>query len=155
MKVAVVPPVPEGDERFWPGGVERLLYMEYQGFLQSAHFRGGLRCTSCHLPHGSQYGKALVRRTEELCAECHDGGAARGPVHVGHPAKGAGCVDCHMAVVNPGSDRTPVRTHTLRFLEPEQALTTGMPSSCTTAACHAERDAAWAAGVVRGWRGGP
>ncbi|HSH68923.1 MAG TPA: cytochrome c3 family protein [Deferrisomatales bacterium] len=146
---------PEGDARFWPGGVERLPYMEYQGFLQSAHFRGGLRCTSCHLPHGSQYGKALVRRTEDLCTECHAGGGARGPVHTRHPAGKAGCVDCHMAVVNPGSDWVPVRTHTLRFLEPERAQATGMPSSCATASCHAGRDAAWAAGVVRAWRQRP
>ena len=68
----VAPPAPAGDRWFWPGGVERLPYMEYQGFMQSAHFREGLRCTSCHLPHGSPYGKALVRRTEELCGECHD-----------------------------------------------------------------------------------
>jgi hypothetical protein len=37
--------------------------------------------------------------------------------------------------------------------EPAQALATGMPSS-RTSACHGDRDVAWAAGVVSGWRRG-
>jgi predicted CXXCH cytochrome family protein len=142
----------DGGAEFWPGGVERLAYMEFQGFVRSAHFRAGLRCTSCHLPHGSEFGKALVRRTEELCVQCHGPGLSGGPVHTAHPAGAAGCADCHMTVVNPGAADAAVRTHTLRFLEPERTANLGMPSSCT-ATCHPERGQDWAATVVRGWRG--
>lgn len=140
-----------GGTEFWPGGVERMPYMEFQGFVRSAHYRAGLRCTSCHLPHGSEFSRALVRRTEELCGQCHGRELADGPVHQGHPAAAAGCVDCHMAVVNPGTPGGSVRTHTLRFLEPGQAGPLGMPSSCTVS-CHTDKGLAWAAEVLSGWR---
>lgn len=56
-----------------------------------------------------------------------------------------------MSTVNPEAGSGRVRTHTLRFLPPARSLATGMPTSCT-GACHPGKDAAWAAGAMKGWR---
>ncbi len=136
---------------FWPDGTERLPFMEYQGFLQSRHARSGLSCTTCHLPHGSDKPHGLRRRTEELCRGCHGRDLPDTPVHRGHPEGAAGCVDCHMTVVNPADRYMRVRTHTFRFLAPGGPP--GRPDSCT-ASCHADHDPAWAQGAIQGWKGG-
>jgi tetratricopeptide (TPR) repeat protein len=45
------------------------------------------------------------------------------------------------------------RDHGFKVPRPDLAQTLGVPDPCTQ--CHQERDAAWAAGLVAGWRGGP
>lgn len=145
-------PVPgETTALFWPDGTERQPFMEYEAFLQSGHYRAGLSCTTCHLPHGSDQPRGLRRRTADLCLGCH--GEVLGAVvaHRAHPAGRADCVDCHMSPVNPEAGSNRVRTHTLRFLSPAGSLATGTPTSCT-GACHPGKDAAWAAGAMKGWR---
>lgn len=145
------PAVGKTTEFFWPDGTERQSYMEYQGFRQSRHFNEGLSCTTCHLAHGSDYPFNLRRRTTDLCRNCHRGADGDTPVHRGHPAGKATCVDCHMAAGNSAPQEAHVHTHTFRFLEPSNSVTSGMPNSCTTE-CHRGRDLRWAAGVVRAWR---
>lgn len=138
-------------EFFWPDGAERLSYMEYQGFLQSRHAKEGLSCTTCHLAHGSDYPFNLRHKTVDHCQSCHSRGPGDTPVHRGHPAGKATCVDCHMAVVNRAAAQAQVHTHTFRFQEPSESLGTEIPNSCTVE-CHRGREPRWAAGVVRGWR---
>ncbi|MBI5014603.1 MAG: hypothetical protein HZB55_03815 [Deltaproteobacteria bacterium] len=137
---------------FWPDGTERLAYMEYQGFRQSRHFEEGLSCTTCHLAHGSDYPFNLRRRTVDLCETCHRDASALTPVHRGHPAGKATCVDCHMAMTNLAPREAHAHTHTFRFLEPSAAaVRAGRPDSCTVE-CHRDRDPRWASGAVRAWR---
>jgi tetratricopeptide (TPR) repeat protein len=45
----------------------------------------------------------------------------------------------------------PRRDHSMRVPRPDQSVAFGVPNACT--ACHADRDARWAADVVRGWLG--
>jgi predicted CXXCH cytochrome family protein len=148
----VIRPVPgQASELFWPDGTERLPFMEYQGFVQSGHYRVGLTCTTCHLPHGSDNPRGLRRRTSDLCVGCH--GEVLGAVraHQAHPSGGADCVDCHMTPVAGGPGALRVRTHTFRFLDPTRSQDSGMPSSCA-GSCHAGRDARWAAQAMERWR---
>jgi predicted CXXCH cytochrome family protein len=146
-----VPSPGKATDFFWPDGTERQAYMEYQGFVQSRHFKAGLSCTTCHLAHGSDYTFNLRRKTVDLCENCHGSTPVEAPVHRGHPAGKATCVDCHMAVINPSPGEAHVHTHTFRFLDPSGFLSSGMPNSCTSE-CHPGRDLRWAAGVVRSWR---
>jgi len=138
-------------EFFWSDGTERLPFMEYQGFVQSGHYRVGLACTTCHLPHGSDQVRGLRRRTADLCLGCHGDvlGAVR--AHTAHPEGKADCVGCHMSPVDPSARAARVRTHTFRFLAPDRSGAAARPSSCT-GACHPGKDSAWAAEALRGWR---
>lgn len=46
-------------------------HQQYQGFLQSAHYKSGqLSCITCHAPHA---GKGKLKKVPaKACAECHD-----------------------------------------------------------------------------------
>jgi predicted CXXCH cytochrome family protein len=146
-------PVPGATtDYFWPDGTERRTFMEYQGFIQSGHYRAGLACPTCHLPHGSDKPHGLRRKTSELCLGCHGQEGEAGPVHRAHPKGEASCVDCHMSLANPEPDQAHIHTHTLRFLEPAVAQETGMPSSCTVE-CHPGKGHRWAAETLKAWRG--
>lgn len=136
---------------FWPDGTERLPFMEYQGFIQSGHHRAGLTCVTCHNPHGSDREHNLRRKTDELCGGCHGERLDTCPGHREHPTAKAECTDCHMSLSNPEPDQAHVHTHTFRFLEPERAARTGIPSSCTLE-CHPRRTLPWAVQVLREWR---
>lgn len=145
-------PVPgETTELFWPDRTEREPFMEYEGFIQSGHYRAGLSCATCHRPHGSDKPRGLRRRTTDLCLGCHGEVLASVAAHRNHPGSRADCVDCHMSPVNQEVGSGRVRTHTLRFLSPARSLATGMPTSCI-GACHPGRDASWAAGAMEGWK---
>src|SRR5690606_36057128 len=66
--------------------------------------------------------------------------------HSGHAPAAAACVDCHMP------ERTymsvdPRRDHSFRIPRPDLSVATAAPNACTN--CHADRDAAWAASVLR------
>ncbi len=144
----------ETTEAFWPDGTERLPFMEYLGFLQSGHYRVGLSCTTCHLPHGSEHPRSIRRKSADLCRGCHDAREPGGRTHRAHPQKAATCVDCHMSLSNPRPDRAHFRTHTFRFLNPVRALETpGKPSSCTVS-CHSGKDDRWAADAMETWSAG-
>ena len=46
-------------------------HQEYQGFIQSEHYKSGkMSCTSCHSPHA---GKGKPRKVPAAsCTKCHD-----------------------------------------------------------------------------------
>lgn len=136
---------------------------EYGSFLQSKMHARGVRCSDCHEPHSL----ALRREGNVLCTACHSPTpSARASVdlaqlvrknydssehhHHAPGTPGSRCVDCHMPtrtymVVDPRRD------HGFRVPRPDLASATGAPDACT--ACHAERDAAWAAAEIARWSG--
>ena len=121
---------------------------EYGSFLQSRMHAAGVTCSDCHEPHTQR----LRAEGNALCAQCHDPATFDVPAHHHHAAAstGAKCVDCHMPV------RTymvvdPRRDHSLRVPRPDLGVALGVPDACT--ACHADRDAKWAAAAVTEWRG--
>lgn len=130
-------------EHFWADGTERLPFMEYQGFIQSGHYRVGLTCTTCHLAHGSDHPRSVRRKTEELCRGCHGEVLEAVRAHTAHPEGKAGCVDCHMAVLSAGAEGGRTRSHTFRVRLPAPG-SAAVPDSCTVA-CHGDRAPGWAA----------
>ncbi len=138
-------------ELFWGDGTERLPFMEYQGFVQSGHYRVGLTCTTCHLPHGSEHPRSLRRRTDDVCDDCHGEVLAAVRAHTAHPEGKADCLDCHMAALSGGSGLARTRSHTFRFRPPASASTQRAPDSCTVS-CHGDRGPAWAAEALGAWR---
>ena len=142
----------EGQEAlFWPDGVERRAWMEYQGFVQSGHHRVGISCTTCHATHGSDHERSLRRNASKLCSGCHAESAPRPAAHARHPGGKAGCVDCHMPLVNGDSREPHVHSHTFRFLPPSAEEDSHRPSSCTSR-CHPGREPGWTARTLEEWQ---
>jgi predicted CXXCH cytochrome family protein len=133
---------------YFADGQQRDEVYNYGSFLQSRMANAGVTCSDCHEPHSA----ALRVTGNALCARCHAASRYDAPEHHHHKAGGAGsaCVACHM----PARTYMQIdarRDHSFRVPRPDLTTLTGSPSAC--AACHANRPAEWAAGVVKGWLG--
>lgn len=119
----------------------------YGSFLQSRMYRAGVTCTDCHNPHTAELHTGA--EPNDVCAQCHLPTRFQTAEHSGHDAEQAGCVDCHMTsrtymVVD---DR---RDHSFRIPRPDLSDVAETPNACN--GCHEDRDAAWAASAIDGWR---
>lgn len=88
-------------------------HQEYQGFLQSKHFKtAGMSCLSCHSPHASPT-RAMLDATQS-CAKCHDASYT---------------VDAHMPGTGKTADNLFVRSHTFIKNQERKGLPTvkGVP----------------------------
>ena len=128
---------------YYPDGQQRDEVYIWGSFLQSKMHRAGVTCSDCHAPHSAK----LRAEGNAVCAQCHLPARYDSPKHHFHKpgAKGSACVDCHMPqttymVIDPRRD------HSLRVPRPDQSVSLGVPNACT--GCHADKDAAWAAGVL-------
>ena len=123
------------------GQIQDEVYV-YGSFVQSRMYRAGVVCTDCHDPH-----RPTIEVGDAVCSKCHEPARFDTPEHHLHEpgSPGASCVACHM------SERTfmvvdPRRDHSFRVPRPDLAASIGTPDACS--ACHAERGAEWAAGVL-------
>jgi tetratricopeptide (TPR) repeat protein len=120
----------------------------YASFLQSRMHRAGVTCSDCHDPHSL----GLRAPGNGVCAQCHAASKYDAASHHFHRpgSAGAACVGCHMpAATYMLVD--PRRDHSLRVPRPDLSVELGTPNAC--AACHADRDPAWARDSVRAWYG--
>ena len=137
----------------------------YGSFVQSRMHARGVTCSNCHDAHSA----TLRLQGNAVCTQCHnpDGGPTTAlaggderrdfptlrradydtAAHYFHEPGGDGarCVSCHMPqktymVVD---DR---RDHSFRIPRPDLSVALGVPDPCT--ACHTDRTAEWAAGVI-------
>jgi predicted CXXCH cytochrome family protein len=153
-----VPPPGEPDtfrQRFWSDGTARLTAYEYVGLTQSPCFRGGtFSCTSCHTMHAGNAAGQLApdRLGDRACTQCHAAIARDVGSHTHHaPASsGSRCVECHMPRIVYGVLDIH-RSHRVEVPDVARDVEGGRPDACT--ACHADRDAAWAADRMRDFWG--
>jgi predicted CXXCH cytochrome family protein len=153
-----VPPPGDPDtfrERFWSDGTARLTAYEYVGVTQSPCFRGGaFACTSCHTMHAGDAAGQLApdRLGDRACTQCHAAIARDVGAHTHHaPASsGSRCVECHMPRIVYGVLEIH-RSHRVEVPDVARDVEGGRPNAC--AACHADRDAAWAADRMRDFWG--
>ncbi len=153
-----VPPPGEPDtfrQRFWSDGTARLTAYEYVGLTQSPCFRGGtFSCTSCHTMHAGNAAGQLApdRLGDRACTQCHAAIARDVGAHTHHaPASsGSRCVECHMPRIVYGVLDIH-RSHRVEVPDVARDVEGGRPDACT--ACHADRDAAWAADRMRDFWG--
>jgi tetratricopeptide (TPR) repeat protein len=129
---------------YHPDGQQRDEVFDWGSFLSSRMYEKGVTCGDCHEPHGGQ----LHAPGNAVCAQCHAATKYDAPEHhfhaVGSP--GTACAACHMPtetymVVDPRHD------HSFRVPRPDRTATLGVPNACN--ACHADRDATWAATELR------
>jgi predicted CXXCH cytochrome family protein len=105
-------------------------------------YAAGVTCSDCHEPHGGK----LRAEGNAVCARCHASATYETKAHLLHApgSAGASCVACHMPtrtymLIDPRHD------HSLRVPRPDLAQYE-VPNACN--GCHADRDAAWAAGMI-------
>lgn len=128
----------------YPDGQIRDEVYELVAFQTSVMHREGVRCTSCH---GDT--KQALPAGNAVCRSCHEAGY-EAPSHTRHPVGSAGatCTGCHMPVT-VFMERDPRHDHSFQRPDPELTVALGVPNACNR--CHTERDAAWAAALVREW----
>src|SRR5262245_8538094 len=131
---------------------ERLYYVDGQqldevydhgSFLQSKMYAKGVTCSDCHDPHTQK----LRAPSNQVCAQCHQAAKYNTQAHHLHPAASAGAqrAACHMPtrtymLIDPRHD------HSIRIPRPDLTIRYGVPNACS--ACHANKDARWAANAI-------
>jgi Tfp pilus assembly protein PilF len=115
----------------------------YGSFVQSKMYAKGVTCSDCHDPHTQK----LRAPGNAVCSQCHAPAVYETSSHLMHPtgAPAAQCVACHMPartymLIDPRHD------HSMRVPRPDLTVRYGVPNAC--AACHGDRDAAWAAAAI-------
>lgn len=100
-------------------------------------------CLSCHGGQGP--GKIPPGATTDAqgLVNTIDGHTYHNAIDGIRPAAGNGslCTGCHMPFTAKSSYKYDIRTHSFRFLYPEESLTvTDRPNGCMTATCHTAYD---------------
>jgi predicted CXXCH cytochrome family protein len=142
------------DETFHPDGQPKVyLYPAGLHLMSTCFTEGDLVCTSCHDPHGSDHEVDLVasKRSTALCASCHEEIAADPTSHSHHKLESEGntCVGCHMPYHDVTGEK--MTDHRIASPSPQNSVRFGVPNSCNTSGCHAEKTPAWAAEYVDNW----
>jgi predicted CXXCH cytochrome family protein len=131
--------------------------MQGNDFVQSLMYARGVTCFSCHDPHGGD-NVAMVRKTgNALCLDCHGPNAQAGPhapsveAHTHHKADSAGseCIACHMPKIEQTIADQNVRSHTFRFVTPDNTETLKIPNACNL--CHTDKSIEWARTALESW----
>jgi len=133
--------------------------MQGNDFVQSAMYKHGVTCFSCHDVHGTGNNADLIKPAGQLCLTCHNPASPNGPRgatiedHTHHRAGSAGseCVNCHMPKIEQTIADINVRGHTFNFITPEMTDQYKIPNPCTS--CHADKTTDWARQALKTWSG--
>ncbi|HCK12402.1 MAG TPA: hypothetical protein DHW45_21190 [Candidatus Latescibacteria bacterium] len=142
------------DETFYPDGLPRVyIYPVALHLISSCYTEGELVCTSCHDPHRSEHETDLLsdKKTTALCTGCHEEIAANPTGHSNHRfgSDGNTCVACHMPYHQVTGEK--MTDHRIVSPSPRNSELFGVPNSCNSKGCHADKSTAWAAGYVDQW----
>jgi predicted CXXCH cytochrome family protein len=132
---------------FVDGQIQDEVYV-YGSFLQSRMYHKGVSCSDCHEPHSLE----LKQQGNAVCLQCHAADKFDTKKHHLHDSNSTGalCAECHMPpttymVVDPRHD------HSMRIPRPDLSVSLGVPNACNR--CHEDKDASWAAELVKQWYG--
>ncbi|MCU7918363.1 MAG: hypothetical protein KZQ95_08380 [Candidatus Thiodiazotropha sp. (ex Epidulcina cf. delphinae)] len=115
-------------------------HQQYIDWKQSAHYREGVTCLSCHFVHklGNPVvrGQTLERSGDNTCLSCHTMINRVGAHSIHSSAK---CVACHMPRIAKSAESGDIHSHVFVALLPEDTLKNPkIPNSCQT--CHKHKD---------------
>lgn len=141
----------------FPDGTAHKNRMQGNDFVQSVMYRRGITCFSCHDVHGTSNNADLIKPVGQLCLTCHGPQSPNGPhaasieAHTHHAAGSAGseCVNCHMPKIEEEFGDVKVRSHTFKFIPPEETDLYKIPNPCTS--CHTDKTTAWARASLKSW----
>jgi predicted CXXCH cytochrome family protein len=131
--------------------------MQGNDFVQSQMYKRGVTCFSCHDVHGTPNNADLIKPARDVCFTCHAPGSPNGPraatieQHTHHAPGSAGgdCVACHMPRIEQTIANVSVRSHTFRFVTPEESEQFKIPNACVD--CHKDKSNAWATAALKKW----
>jgi predicted CXXCH cytochrome family protein len=131
--------------------------MQGNDFIGSLMYARGVTCFNCHDPHGTENPGMVREQGNTLCLGCHGPNTQNGPhavtieQHSHHATGSAGneCIACHMSKIAETLGDVKVRSHTFRFIWPEQTEALNIPNACNL--CHADKTTAWATEALRSW----
>ena len=131
--------------------------MQGNDFVQSAMYKHGVACFSCHDSHGTPNESLLIKPSRDLCLTCHNTTSPNGPrgasleAHTHHAkgSPGSDCVACHMPKIEQTIANVNVRSHTFNFITPTMTEQFKIPNPCT--GCHADKSTEWAKETIRTW----
>jgi len=108
---------------------------------------GKLHCVTCHTSSGRYRFKK--EKFNHACLPCHEERVRNVTAHSHHPAdsEGSKCISCHM----PKTEFARMQRSDHSMLPPTPATTLLYQSPNACNGCHADKDAAWADKIVRGW----
>lgn len=114
-------------------------HQQYIDWKQSAHFREGVTCVSCHYVHqlGNPVSRGQTKETgSKTCTTCHELINKTG-AHSVHSF--GNCVGCHMPRIAKSAESGDIHSHVFITLMPEDTLKNPkIPNSCQT--CHKHKD---------------
>ena len=131
--------------------------MQGNDFVQSAMYRRGVTCFSCHDVHGTENYAQLRKPVNKICTDCHGPMSLNGPrtatleehTHHKEGSPGSECVACHMPKIETTIADIKVSAHTFAFITPSMTEKYQMPNPCTT--CHTDKSTDWAKQAIRRW----
>jgi predicted CXXCH cytochrome family protein len=131
--------------------------MQGNDFVQSAMYLRGVSCYSCHDVHGTANNAQLLKPANVMCLECHGPRSPNGPhaptieAHTHHATgtEGDQCVSCHMPKIEQTIADVNVRSHTFRFVTPEETDSLKVPNACNL--CHKDKTTAWTREALKSW----
>jgi predicted CXXCH cytochrome family protein len=141
----------------FPDGTAHKNRMQGNDFVQSVMYRRGVTCFSCHDVHGTANNADLIKPVSQVCLTCHGPNSPNGPhaasieAHTHHASGSAGseCVNCHMPKIEEEMGDVKVRSHTFKFITPEETDLYKIPNPCT--GCHTGQTTAWARASLKAW----
>ena len=115
-------------------------HQQYIDWKQSAHYREGVTCVSCHFVHelGNPVVRGQTRQSsgDQTCMSCHTVLNKVGAHAVHSTAK---CVACHMPRIAKSAESGDIHSHVMVALLPQDTLDNPkIPNSCQT--CHQHKD---------------
>ncbi|MHC5021006.1 MAG: multiheme c-type cytochrome [Planctomycetota bacterium] len=140
------PVVLDDSARFWPDGLRKQeAYSLLAHSLSSCFQRGGLRCDSCHDPHGDRDRDEVRYRAIHACSGCHTVAelptscSSHDAIPVTKDSDPPDCVQCHMQRIPTIKSARTMHDH--RVLAPDPGLTRmlGIPNACGR--CHGDSEA--------------
>jgi len=137
------------DPDFYPDGRDLGENYTYTSWSMGPCFRSGkIDCLHCHTSSGRY--RFQQERFNDACVPCHQDKVNDPRPHTHHAPEGpAGkCIACHMPKTTFA--RMSRSDHSMLPPAPAATLEYQSPNACNL--CHADKDAAWADGLVRGWR---
>ena len=131
--------------------------MQGNDFVQSAMYKHGVTCFTCHDPHNSQIDSSLRKPAAQLCLDCHTPPSPNGPfvksieAHTHHKigSSGSECIACHMPAIQQTLSNVFVHSHTFSFLPPAKAAENNMPNACNQ--CHTDKSLTWSVDALKKW----
>ncbi len=144
----------------WAGGFAHKNRVQGNTFVQSVMYHNGLKCFTCHDPHGSRYTSFTVKSSasNSLCLSCHGENSPQAVFdvslseHTHHQPESSGsrCIECHMPKTGKNAVKWDSRDHSFSFVSPRATMRNGTPNGCNN--CHDDKTPEWSLDELAKWK---